>query len=169
MGKVSSRGGKRANIYLCRVRADRRHCEATSEDFKPKSCCNLTACIPENKSFVLPLHHQEDYLLTGSLPIVQITAAAACMFLPSFGFLSSREMKWPQKHFTEPPFYSFLSSHTRDLSRLTATYFSCGHFSNASPAQRLNTRPTSRSTGAFLFSFFFIKTAPRPSLAAWWL
>lgn len=59
---------------------------------------------------------------------------------------------------------SFLSSsHTRDLSRLTATYFSCRHFSNASPAQRLNTRPTSQSTGAFW------KTASHPSLAAWWL
>lgn len=33
MVKVSSRGGKRANIYLCRVCADGRHCEATSEDF----------------------------------------------------------------------------------------------------------------------------------------
>lgn len=112
----------------------------------------LIDCLLQKESFVCPLLHPDE----PESPNHSNHCLTECVFSPLHHFLSSREKKRPHG-------ISLSSSHTRDLSRLTATYFSYGHFSNASPAKRLNTRPTSQSTGAFW------KTAFHPSLAAWWL
>lgn len=112
---------------------------------------HLIARLPQKQRFVCPLHHQDEYLLSQH----KYNQSNHCSTFqhvspPPVSFLLVKRNDHTALYRGSFLFYS----PTRDLSRLTATYFSRGHFSDASPARRLNTRPTSQSTGAFLKNCF---------------